>query len=72
MSPRRKNAIELCQERKFFIGDILVSEHWKKPRLIVAFERTAVLYKVGEVLEAMGTMPEDVHKQLGLPPEKDD
>jgi len=65
---RRRDAVEMCRERGFFIGDTLVSDHWKKPRRIVAFERAAVLCKVGDALEALTTMPDDARKQLGLAP----
>lgn len=67
-----KDAIELCQERGFFIGDMLVSDEWSYPRKIVAFEKTAVLYKIGTMLDIMATMPADVHRQVLLDPPREE
>lgn len=61
--PRRLDAIQTCKDRGFFLGDVLVSDHWKKPRRIVAFAKKAVLYKIGDRMDLMETVPEDVRRQ---------
>lgn len=59
---RRKKAVELCKERGFTPGDVLVSDHWKKPRKIVALQPSSVLYTIGNYMDIMSTMPDDVRK----------
>jgi len=59
---RRKKAVELCQERGFVPGDVLVSDAWRKPRKIVAIQQDSVLYRSGEFLDSLHTMPDDVRK----------
>lgn len=60
--PRRRDALELCRERGFSVGDVLVSDHWKKPRRIVSLERSSVLYTAGSAMDTMTSMPDDVRR----------
>lgn len=59
---RRKKAVELCRERGFAPGDVLVSDAWKKPRKIAAIQPNSVLYTIGNFMDIAVTFPEDVRK----------
>jgi len=59
---RRKRAVELCKERGYVPGDVLVSAAWKKPRKIAAIQPNSVLYTIGEFLDTAVTFPGDVRK----------